>query len=158
MSDRTAQASAQPAAESVGAAIGERDGMARMLGIVLEEIRPGYARLRLTVRPDMLNGHGIGHGAVTFALADTCFACASNSRAGVSVGQHCSITYVRAARPGDVLTAEADERGRFGRTGIYDVTVTNQDGEAVALFRGNARLVADSFDTDLGDTGPGAET
>ncbi|HEX7006479.1 MAG TPA: hotdog fold thioesterase, partial [Alphaproteobacteria bacterium] len=80
MSDRQSHVDAQEVAESVGAMIGRRDGVARMLGMELEEIRPGYARLRMTVRPDMVNGHGIGHGAMTFALADTCFAYAGNSR------------------------------------------------------------------------------
>ena len=149
MSDRQSHVDAQEVAESVGAAIGRRDGVARMLGMDLEEIRPGYARLRMTVRPDMVNGHGIGHGAMTFALADTCFAYAGNSRDRATVAQHCSITFLRPTRPGDVLTAEAAEQGVFGRTGIYDITVTNQKGEVVALFRGQGRAVADTAETDL---------
>lgn len=149
MSDRQSHVDAQEVAESVGAMIGRRDGVARMLGMELEEIRPGYARLRMTVRPDMVNGHGIGHGAMTFALADTCFAYAGNSRDRASVAQHCSIAFLRPTRPGDVLTAEAAEQGVFGRTGIYDITVTNQKGEVVALFRGQGRIVAGTAETDL---------
>jgi acyl-CoA thioesterase len=154
MSDRAAaqanaNTNAQAIADSVGEAISRHDGVAVMLGIVLEEIRPGYARVRMTVRPDMLNSHGIGHGGMTFALADTGFAYAGNSRNHVSVAQHCSITFLRATRAGDVLTAVAEERGQFGRTGIYDVTVTNQDGDVVALFRGNGRTIEGAIDTDL---------
>ena len=153
MSDRQSHAhpkgDAQQIAEAAGAAISKRDGVGLMLGIALDEIRPGYARVHMTIRRDMLNGHGIGHGAMVFAVADTCFAYAGNSRDRASVAQHCSITFVQAAREGDVLTAEAVEQGVFGRTGIYDVTVTNQQGEAVALFRGNGRIVAGTADTDL---------
>ena len=149
MSDRRRPADEEDLAKAIGAALGQRDRAARLLGMALDEIRPGYARMRMTVREDMLNGHGIGHGAMTFALADTCFACAGNSRDQASVAQHCSITFLRATREGDVLTAEAVERGVFGRTGIYDVTVTNQEGEVVALFRGNGRTVPGAADADL---------
>jgi acyl-CoA thioesterase len=112
-----------------------RDYASQALGMVLEDARPGWTRVALTIRETMVNGHAIAHGGVTFTLADSAFAFACNSRNEPNVALQASISYVAAARLGDVLVAEAQERSSKGRTGVYDVTVTRGD-ELVALFRG----------------------
>jgi acyl-CoA thioesterase len=113
------------------------DAASRMLGIELVGYGQGWARTRMTVRDDMVNGHGICHGGMIFSLADTAFACACNSWGPVTVAAGCDIVYVAPARRGDVLTAEARMRSRFGRTGIYDVTV-EAGGQLIAEFRGRS--------------------
>jgi acyl-CoA thioesterase len=113
------------------------DAASRMLGIELVEHGRGWARTRMTVTGDMVNGHGICHGGMIFSLADTAFACACNSWGPVTVAAECDILFVRPARTGDVLVAEARMRSRFGRGGIYDVAVENGDG-LVAEFRGRS--------------------
>ena len=113
------------------------DAASRMLGIELTSYEPGWARTRMTVRPDMVNGHDIGHGGMIFSLADTAFACACNSWGPVTVAAGCDIVFVSPARLGDVLIAEARVRSRFGRSGIYDVTVSAGD-RLVAEFRGRS--------------------
>ena len=129
---------AQRLAEAAGRAMYAEDSASQGLGIELLEIGPGHARMRMRVRPDMVNGHRIGHGGFTFTLADSAFAFACNSRNEVTVALACQISFTAPVRLGDVLTAEAKEAARAGRTGVYDVTVTNQDGAVVALFRGNS--------------------
>ena len=125
-------------ARRVAHAMYERDHAARALGIVIEEAREAASVLTMRVRGDMLNGHGIAHGGVVFALADTAFAYACNSRNEPTVALQCSISFARAAREGEVLTARARERTRSRRTGTYDVEVTGVDGQVVALFLGTA--------------------
>ena len=132
---------AQHLAEAVAAALYARDAAARGMGITLLEVRPGFARMTMTVRPDMLNAHDICHGGYTFALADTTFAYACNNRNQVTVAAGCDIVYPAAGRLGDVLTAVAEEKLLRGRSGIYDITVTNQNGEVVALMRGQSRRI-----------------
>jgi len=130
--------SEQSIADASGAAMYERDYAAQALGIGLLEIRSGYARMSMTVRKDMVNGHDICHGGMTFTLADTAFAYACNSRNQITVASGCMIDFVVPARLDDILTAEAEERALSGRTGVYDVTVTNQRLDLIALFRGNS--------------------
>jgi acyl-CoA thioesterase len=113
------------------------DAASRLLGIELVEYGPGWARTRMTIRGDMVNGHDIGHGGMIFSLADTAFACACNSWGPVTVAAECDILFVAPARRGDVLTAEARMRSRFGRGGLYDVTVQAGD-QLVAEFRGRS--------------------
>ena len=113
------------------------DAASRMLGIDLVDYGPGWARTRMTVTGDMVNGHGIGHGGLIFSLADTAFGCACNSWGPVTVAAECDIIFVAPARAGDVLTAEARMRSRFGRAGLYDVTVT-RGGDLIAEFRGRS--------------------
>ena len=113
-----------------------RDEASRSLGIVLEGARPGYARTSMIVRETMVNGHAIAHGGITFTLADSTFAFACNSRNEPNVALQASISYIAAVRLGDRLIAEAQEQSSRGRTGVYDVQVTRDDGELVALFRG----------------------
>jgi acyl-CoA thioesterase len=113
------------------------DDASRMFGIELLDHGPGWARARLIVRDEMLNGHGSCHGGVIFALADTAFACACNSWGPVTVAAGADIVFVAPARGGDILTAEGRVRARYGRNGVYDVTVT-RGGELVAEFRGRS--------------------
>lgn len=129
---------AQQLAERVRAEMYQRDPAAQMLGIVVEAIGPGFARCRMTVRADMLNGHDTCHGGLTFSLADAAFAYACNAYNRVTVALGAQITFIAPARAGDVLIATAREQSRAARTGVYDVEITNADGTLVALFRGNA--------------------
>ncbi len=143
MADPTARDAVQAGrARRIAAAVGrgmyERDHAAKALGITLEEIAPGRARMRMTVRPDMVNGHDICHGGMTFTLADTAFAFACNSHGEMTVAAGFDAEFVKAAKLGDRLTAEALERSQAGRLGVYDVTVRNQDGETVAYLRGRS--------------------
>jgi acyl-CoA thioesterase len=131
----------QQVAERVAAAMFARDAASQSLGMTTKEVRPGYARLTLIVRPDMLNSHAICHGGIVFSLADSAFAFACNSRNQNTVASGCSIDFLAPAKTGDELTAEATERALLGRIGIYDVTVTNQEGRSIALFRGRSYRV-----------------
>ncbi|MDT0609226.1 hydroxyphenylacetyl-CoA thioesterase PaaI [Streptomyces lancefieldiae] len=119
------------------------DEASRRLGIELVEHGEGTAVLRMTVTPAMVNGHGIAHGGCLFLLADTAFACACNSHGPVTVAAGADIVFVAPAREGDVLVASAEERTRFGRSGVYDVTV-RRDGDVVAEFRGRSRSVRET--------------
>jgi acyl-CoA thioesterase len=113
------------------------DAASRMLGIELLDYGPGWARTQLTVRDDMVNGHDICHGAVVFALADTAFACACNSWGPVTVAAGADIVFVAPGRRGDLLTAEARMRSSYGRSGIYDVTISRAE-DLIAEFRGRS--------------------
>lgn len=113
------------------------DRASAALGIEVLERGPGSARVRMTVRPDMINGHGLAHGGLVFALADTAFACACNGWGPTTVAAGAEIAFLAAAHEGDELEALAQVRSRRGRTGIYDVTVRRGD-EVVAEFRGRA--------------------
>ena len=125
-------------AEAVRAGMYARDHTAKALGITVEEIGPGFARCRMVVRQDMVNGHEICHGGLTFTLADCAFAYACNACNRVTVALGAQISFVAPARFGDVLLAIAREQSRAGRTGIYDVEVSTADGTTVALFRGTS--------------------
>jgi acyl-CoA thioesterase len=133
---------AQALAELAGKTMYERDAASQALGMTLDAIRPGYARMRMRVRGDMLNGHGTCHGGYIFMLADSAFAFACNSHNFNTVGAGCTIDYLAPGRAGDVLVAEAVEQALAGKTGVYDVVVTDQDGRKVALFRGKSHRVA----------------
>jgi acyl-CoA thioesterase len=119
------------------------DEASRRLGIELVEHGEGTAALRMSVTPAMVNGHGIAHGGYLFLLADTAFACACNSHGPVTVAAGADIVFVAPAREGDVLEARAEERARFGRSGVYDVTV-RRGTEVIAEFRGRSRSVRDT--------------
>lgn len=110
-------------------------------GIELVDVTPGRATATMTVRADMVNGHDIAHGGYVFLLADTAFAVACNSYGYSTVAAGCDITFTAPVRAGDRLTAEAAERHRAGRSGIYDVTVRRHDGTVVAELRGRSRTV-----------------
>ncbi|WP_252090905.1 hydroxyphenylacetyl-CoA thioesterase PaaI [Pseudomonas sp. MWU13-3659] len=121
-----------------------RDAASQGLGIELLEAGPGSARLSMSVRADMIQGHGTCHGGFLFALADSAFAFACNSYDEAAVALGCSIDYVAPARLGDQLTATTSEQSRKGRTGNYDVRIENQQGELIALFHGKSYKVRGS--------------
>jgi acyl-CoA thioesterase len=116
----------------------QRDRASQELGIEIVAVGPGMAKLTMPVRACMLNGHDICHGGFIFSLADSAFAYACNSYNLITVASGCSIDFLAPAREGDMLTAHAHERSSSGRTGVYDIEVTNQRGENVALFRGKS--------------------
>ena len=120
------------------------DPASQALGMSLVEIGPGRAVVTMTVRSDMVNGHAIGHGGFTFTLADSAFAFACNSYNRRTVAQTCTVTFLAPTRLGDVLVAEAVERSRQGRNGIYDITVRCAEN-VVAEFRGNSREIEGTF-------------
>jgi acyl-CoA thioesterase len=131
-------ADAQALAERVADSMWSRDTASHKLGMHIVRVAPGVAQIAMTVRADMLNGHQICHGGFIFTLSDSAFAFACNSYNLTTVAAGCSIDFLAPAREGDVLTANAHERSASGRTGVYDVEVTNQRGEKVALFRGKS--------------------
>ncbi|HXW74710.1 MAG TPA: hydroxyphenylacetyl-CoA thioesterase PaaI [Steroidobacteraceae bacterium] len=133
-----ASAAAQALAERIALALFARDHASRALGMRLVSVAPGRARLLMRVRGDMVNGHGLCHGGIVFALADSAFAFACNSHNDSTVAAAASIDYLAAAREGDELTAEASELWRTRRNGLYEIIVSNQRGERIALFRGRS--------------------
>lgn len=128
-------------AKACAASMWSTDHATQHLNMNLEEVREGYARISMKVSGIMINGQGNAHGGYIFTLADSTFAFACNSRNQISVAQHCTISYLAPGREDDVLTAEAVERAHAGRSGLYDVTVRNQNGVAIAEFRGASRTV-----------------
>lgn len=135
------QMTPQELAEASAQALWNGDSASQRLGMVLEHLAPGAATLSMQVTEAMSNGHGTCHGGYVFMLADSAFAFACNGYSQRTVGQHASITYLAPGRPGDRLTAAAQEISRQGRSGVYDVRVTNQDGQHIAEFRGLSRTV-----------------
>ena len=142
MSNENHNMTAQALAEAAAASMLSRDNATLAMGIALAEVRPGYARMTMTVRADMLNGHQTCHGGFIFSLADSAFAFACNSYNMNTVGAGCTIDYLAPGREGDVLTADAVEQALAGKSGIYDVKVSNQEGRTIALFRGKSIRVA----------------
>jgi acyl-CoA thioesterase len=138
MSTDTAAPAAQRIAERAARALYERDRASQALGMRLLGVRPGWARLSMTVRADMVNGHGVCHGGLVFSLADSAFAFACNTYNESTVAAAAAIDFLAAVRAGDELTAEAAELWRTRRNGIYEISVDNQRGERVALFRGRS--------------------
>jgi acyl-CoA thioesterase len=126
-------------ADKVANAMRAAEGTGPAWGVEIEEARLGYARISMTVRADMLNGHGTAHGGMIFALADTAFAYACNGRNLKSVAAQASIVFLDAAREGERLVAEAREAALAGRSGVYTVSVRGGDGRAVAEFQGLSR-------------------
>jgi acyl-CoA thioesterase len=131
----------QEVARACAEAMWAEDRASQGLGMRLGHVGPGEAVLSMRVRDDMTNGHGSCHGGFIFALADSAFAFACNAYDQRTVAQHCAVTFLRPGRRGEVLTARALERVREGRSGIYDVTVTDAEGRVVAEFRGHSRIV-----------------
>jgi len=117
------------------------DDASRGLGMEIAEIKSGHATMTMTVRPEMVNGQRIAHGGFIFTLADSAFAFACNTYNQRTVAQHCAVTFLASAKLGDKLVARAIERQRAGRSGIYDVTVTREEGNVIAEFRGHSRTI-----------------
>jgi acyl-CoA thioesterase len=112
------------------------DQFSQWLGIEILEIREGYSKLKMTVRPEMVNGFGTVHGGIAFSMADSAFAYACNNRNVLSVALDTSINFIKPVHPGDVLIAEAKELHNGQSTGLYHVTITNQKEHMVAIFKG----------------------
>ncbi len=124
------------------------DNASRALGITIVATGAGAATLTMPVVKSMTNGHGMCHGGFIFTLADSAFAFACNSHNTRTVAQHCAVTFLAPGKLGDVLTATAREINRQGRSGITDVTVTNQAGETIAVFRGHSRTLGGAVAPD----------
>ncbi|WP_209017607.1 hydroxyphenylacetyl-CoA thioesterase PaaI [Roseibium aggregatum] len=144
--------SPQELAEACAKLMWDDDRASKGLGIELLKVEPGKAVLTMRVAEHMTNGHGNMHGGFLFALADSAFAFACNSYNQMTVAQHCSITYIAPGSLGDMLTADAREVSRKGRSGIYDIRVTREDGTVLAEFRGHSRTINRTFLPD--DTTP----
>jgi acyl-CoA thioesterase len=128
-------------AQACAQAMWAEDQASQGLGMVVERVAPGEAVLSMPIRPDMTNGHGICHGGFIFTLADSAFAFACNTYNQRTVAQQCAVTFLQPGLRGDTLTAHAVERNRSGRSGIYDVTVRNGQGDVIAEFRGHSRTI-----------------
>lgn len=133
---------AQALAEAVADAMWARDRASQALGMTIETVRPGYARISMKVRGDMVNGHHICHGGFLFSLADSTFAFACNTYNKNTVASACHIDFLAPGKEGDTLEAEAVERSQSGRTGVYDVTVRDSSGKTIALFRGKSYRIS----------------
>lgn len=114
----------------------ENDLFSQWLGISVLEIKEGYSKIKMTVRPEMINGFGIVHGGIAFSLADSAFAFACNNRNVLSVALDTSINFLKPVHVGDILTAEAKELHNGKSTGLYHITITNQKEHVVAVFKG----------------------
>jgi len=139
-------------AEKTAEAMFRRDAASHLIGVRLIEVRPGYSRLAMVVRADMVNGHQICHGGYLFTLADSAFAYACNSYNLNTVASACQIDFLAQANEGEELEAECEERSLSGRTGVYDTTVRNRAGKVVALFRGKSYRISGEVIAGL-DTG-----
>ncbi len=126
-----------PTPQEVVAKMMQHDMFSQWLGIEVLEITEGYSKIKMTVRPEMLNGFGIAHGGVAFSLADSAFAFACNNRNNLSVALDTSINFTKAVQVGDTLIAEAKEIHNGRSTGLYIISIFNQKNELVAHFKGN---------------------
>jgi len=135
----------QELAEACAKIMWDDDNASQALGMDLIRVAPGEAVIRMTVTDIMTNGHGNMHGGYLFALADSAFAFACNTYNKVTVAQHCSITYIAPGSLGDVLTATARELSKQRRSGIYDISLTREDGTVIAEFRGHSRTINRTF-------------
>jgi acyl-CoA thioesterase len=124
------------------------DSASQRLGIEISDVAPGRATATMTITDDMVNGHGICHGGYVFTLADTAFAFACNTYDNVTVAAGAGVDFLEPVYAGTRLTAGAVERSRRGRSGVYDVTVTTEDGQVVAEFRGRSRSLGRAMLSD----------
>ncbi len=114
----------------------QHDLFSQWLGITVIEVKEGYSKIQMTVRKEMINGFGIVHGGIAFSLADSCFAFACNNRNVLSVALDTAINFTKPVHVGDSLTAEAKEMRNGKSTGLYHITIQNQSGHTVAVFKG----------------------
>ena len=131
----------QQAAEQAAQCLYDADRASQALGMRLIEVAPGFARVTMSVRADMTNGHGCCHGGLIFALADSAFAFACNSHGEPTVAASAMIDFLSPVQVGEQLTASAREQWRGSRTGLYDIVVTAADQKIVALFRGRSHTL-----------------
>jgi acyl-CoA thioesterase len=141
----TAKLSPDDLARACADAMWQEDEASQGLGMEIVDIRAGQATLAMTVQPHMVNGHKIAHGGFIFTLADSAFAFACNTHNEKVVAQHGAITFLKPGRRGERLEAEAMERARQGRSGVYDVRVTGAEGALIAEFRGHSRTTGARF-------------
>ncbi|MSO91085.1 MAG: hydroxyphenylacetyl-CoA thioesterase PaaI [Acetobacteraceae bacterium] len=141
---------AQACAEKMWA----QDNASQGLGMAIRDIAPGHAVVTMKVQSSMVNGLGLCHGGFIFTLADSTFAFACNTHNEMNVAQHCAVTFLRPARLGDTMIAEATERTREGRSGIYDVCVRALNGDTIAEFRGHSRTIGQKFFPKHGENTP----
>lgn len=144
MTDSNTELTPQQLAEACAEAMFSRDQASQQLGMKIISVAPGRAVLTMTVDSRMVQGHGACHGGYLFTLADSAFAFSCNTYDKATVGSSCNIEYVSPAKEGDLLTATAVELSRGNRTGIYDITITNQAGQVVVYFRGKSYQVRGS--------------
>lgn len=128
-------------AEAVRQGMFANDAASKALGMQIEAVGPGYARIAMTVRADMLNGFAICHGGLITTLADSAFAFGCNSHNEMTVASGIVVDFLAPAHEGDRLVAECHEVARTGRTGVYDIKVTNQHGKTVVVMRGRSHTV-----------------
>jgi acyl-CoA thioesterase len=147
MSETEADALAKRVAHAMLAS----EGTGPAWGIVIEEAREGYSRIHMRLRADMLNGHGKAHGGMVYALADTAFAYACNSRNLRTVGAQATMVFLDGATEDEVLVAEAQEQALVGRSGVYNVSVRTDGGRAVAEFQGFSRSIGGPY-IETGDS------
>mgnify|MGYP003625907940 CR=1 FL=1 len=139
----------QQLARASADAMWAQDNASKAMGMEILEMGPGLARITMTVRGDMVNGHDICHGGFIFTLADSAFAFACNSHNLNAVAAGARIEFLAPARLGDQLTAVAKQISQGSRTGVYDSLVTNQNGKTVALFRGNSARIGGALVDEL---------
>ena len=139
---------AQQLAQACAEAMYSNDRACKGLGMALPTVSPGFAEMSMVVRPEMLNGHDVCHGGFIFALAVTAFAYACNSQNLNAVASGARIEFLAPGREGDILTAHAEVKAQGGRTGLYDVIVTDQDDKQIALFRGNSHRIGGTLVED----------
>jgi len=123
-------------AAAVVAHMMQNDLFSQWLGIAVLEVKEGYSKIKMTVRPEMINGFGIVHGGIAFSLADSAFAFACNNRNNLSVALDTAINFIKPVHVGDELLAEAKEIHNGRSTGLYHITITNQRDHEVAIFKG----------------------
>ena len=124
------------------------DWFSRWLGIEVLEVKEGYAKLQMTIRKEMLNGFAIAHGGITYSLADSALAFASNSHGRKSVSVETSISHTVACKESDVITAIAKEKSISNKIAIYEITITNQEDEVVALFKGTVYRTSKNWEIE----------
>lgn len=132
-------------ADKVARSMLAAEGTGPAWGVEIEEAREGYARIRMRLTAEMLNGHGKAHGGMVYALADTAFAYACNSRNLRSVGAQATMVFLDGAEAGETLVAEAVEAALVGRSGVYNVSVRTDQGRAIAEFQGFSRSIGGAF-------------
>ena len=151
MSPTTSTLTPQQIAERVRDGMLLNDRATRAMGMEVTAIAPGTATLTMRVREDMLNGHDTCHGGLITTLADSAFAFACNSHGELTVAASIAVDFLAPGRKDDMLTARAFEVSKAGRTGLYDITVTNQRGELVAVFRGRSHRLGERKVYDEGN-------